>query len=141
MSFTAKVVTTLQIDSDDVETVATRTFSGLTAVDTYKEVVNNAAVTLWDPTVAGVGIANFDLMVLSTDVEVQVEMTVNEGHADEELNSFTLAANTSMVLGSDDAYYNHSASDVWGGSADVIDKIRIKEENSVAATVVLRLFS
>ncbi|MFQ5352348.1 MAG: hypothetical protein ACE5D3_04665, partial [Candidatus Binatia bacterium] len=84
MAFSIKVETTFQKDSDDVETVASRTFSNLTAEDRYVEVVNNAAVTLWDPTVAGVGIANFDLALVFTDVEVELEFTCNEGDADEE---------------------------------------------------------
>lgn len=140
MAFSIKVETTFQKDSGDVETVASRTFSNLTAEDRYVEVVNNAAVTLWDPTVAGVGIANFDLALVFTDVEVELEFTCNEGDADEELVSLTLAANTCLVLGNDASRYAYTT-DAFAGTLDVIDKIRVKELNSTNATVQLRLYS
>lgn len=140
MSFSITVTTTVQEDSDAAETVATRTFSGLTAEDRYKEVVNNSAVTLWDPTVAGVGIADFDLLLLFTDVEVEIEFTCNEADADEELVSLTLAANTCLVLGSDASRYTYST-DAFAGTLDVLDKLRVKELNSVNATVEARFYT
>ena len=140
MSFSIKVVTTAQKGTEDVETLATRTFSGLTAEDRYVEVVNNSAVTLWDPTVAGVGIADFDLLLLFTDVEVEIEFTCKEGDADEELVSLTLAANTCLTLGSDDSRYTYTT-DAFAGTLDVLDKLRVKELNSVNATVQARFYS
>jgi len=140
VSFAIKVTTTVQRDSQDAETVAERTFSNLAAEDRYQVVVNNAASTLWDPTVAGVGIGNFDLAILFSDVEVEVELTCNEGDANEEISHFTLAANTCVVLGSDTARYNYTT-DAFAGTLDVIDKIRVKEVNSVDATVELRLYT
>lgn len=140
MAFTIKVVTTRTRNSDDAKTVATRTFTGLTLEDRYSEIVNNSAVTLWNPTVSGVGIPNFALCLIYTDVEVEIEFTCNEGDSDEELVSLTIAANTCLVLGADDSRYTYTT-DAFAGTLDVLDKLRVKENNSVNATVTVEFYA
>jgi hypothetical protein len=140
MSFSIKVVVTRTKDSEDALTVATRTVSGLTESYLRTEVLTSEAKVLWDATASG-AIGNFDVLILSTDVEVEIEYTIANGDADEELGHFTLGANSAVTLFSDDARNNHSASDAFAGDADLIELIRAKEVNGTAATVTLELYT
>ena len=125
--------------SADYVTRSSRTFT-YTEKREFQQIVNNAAEALWDAAASG-SLADFDVLVLSSDQPVEVEMTINQGDGNEELNSFRLAKNVALVLGADDAFYNHSANDAFGGTLDVIDLIRVKETNSVDATVTLSLYT
>ena len=138
MAYTVQIKTLLSVAGADLASIADRTYTNLTESWKRKEVLNNEAAILWD-TSASANLADFDVLILYTDQPVEIEMTIKEGDAAEELCSFRLAKETVFVLGADDAYYNHSASDAFAGTLDVIDKIRAKEINSVAATVVLEL--
>jgi len=121
------------------ETVASRTFT-YTEQRVYGSILNNAAAVLWDAAASG-SLAAFDVLTLVSDQPVELELTIKEGDAAEELVSLTLAKNTALVLGGNAARYNHSASDAFAGTLDVIDKIRAKELNSVAATITLTLYT
>lgn len=91
------------------------------------KMATGATRILWNPTVdATEQIQTFRFLALWADGDLLVEYTVNEGSGTEELGSFTLAANTPWMLGEDAAFYGHAASDAFAGTADVIDKIRIK---------------
>jgi len=139
MAYTLNVKVLRRKDSDAYEQVgSTKTFTGLTQEWRNTGYPKGSTVILWDTSASG-NLADFDVLILYTDVEVEIEYTINEGDGNEELGSFRLAANVPFILGADDAYYNHSASDAFAGSLDVIDKIRVKESNSVQATVVLEL--
>ena len=98
----------------------------------------SATVIVWDPTNwTGFEFTAFDRLVMFSTKDLELEMTINEGDANEELNSFRLIADLPFILGADDAYYNHSASDAFAGTLDIIDKIRVKEINGVAAKLTL----
>ena len=100
----------------------------------------DATQIVWDPTNwTGMQVSDFDRLILMSDGTVDVELTINEGDANEELNSLRVIANVPLVIGADDAYYNHSASDIFAGTLDVIDKIRIDEPNSTARKITLIL--
>jgi hypothetical protein len=104
------------------------------------DVAADGTQIIWDPTNwTGMQISAFDRMILFADSDIDVELTVNEGDANEELSSFRIIKDIPFVLGADDAYYNHSASDAFAGSLDVIDKIRVDEPNSAATKVTLIL--
>lgn len=95
-------------------------------------------LTVWDPTNwSGYQFTAFDRLMMMSTRDLDVEMTINEGDANEELISFRLAANVPFFLGADDAYYNHSASNIYAGTLDVIDKIRIDEPNSTAGKLTM----
>lgn len=114
----------------------------ITGVDAYRKTrftIQNATRIVWDAAGSGEEIGSFQLLALWSDVAVDIELTVGEGEATEELDSFRLGAGVPFVLGADDAYRNHSASDAFAGTLDVIDKIRVKEPNNVEATVHLLL--
>lgn len=134
------ITTRITDGSADPVTVAERTFTYTESAKGLVTVVNNAAATLWDAAAAG-ALGDFDLLVLSSDQPVEVEFTVGNGEGTEELSSFRLAKNVAFVLGADDAFRNHSASDAFAGTLDVIDLIRVKETNSVDATVTLSLYT
>lgn len=94
--------------------------------------------TIWAPTVDSTeATSDFDFLFMKADGDLDVEMTVNEGDANEELNSFRLASGCAFSLGADDAYATHSASDIYAGALDVIDKIRVR--NPGASPVELRI--
>lgn len=140
MSYDVTVTVTLQIDSDAVETVGTRTYSTKTLSMDQRWSLSSSTATLWDPTASG-NVADFELLVLSSDSDVELEFTTNNGDANEELSSLRLAANVPLLLGANDSFYNHSASDAFAGTLDVIDLIRAKETAGATANVRLRLYS
>lgn len=95
---------------------------------------------IWDPTVAATeNVADFDRLILIADGVLDVEMTINEGDGTEELCSFRLTKDIPFMLGADDAWHNHSASDAFGGTLDVIDKIRVDEPESSAKNLKMIL--
>lgn len=140
MSTDLTIETRFKDGGADYVTLTSRTFTYTEAAKNRVEVVNNAVAVLWDAAASG-ALADFDLLVLSSDQPVEVEMTIKQGDANEELNSFRLAKNVAFVLGADDAFYNHSADDAFAGTLDVIDLIRVKETNAVDATVTLSLYT
>jgi hypothetical protein len=101
------------------------------------DVASQTTVVVWNPTVTGHPMADFDRLILMSDKALEVELTIGEGEATEELISFRLTPNIPFILGADDAYRNHSASDVFAGTLDVIEKIRVKEINQVAAKLTV----
>jgi len=133
------IETRIKDGGSDYETLSSRTFT-YTQGRLVREVLNNEEAVLWDAAQSG-ALADFDLLVLVADQPVELEFTVNEGDGSEELGSLTLAKNVALALGDDAARYNHSASDAFAGTLDVIDKIRAKETNAVDATVTLRLYT
>lgn len=137
-----KIKTEIEIINDrgdKTNTRFTKVFSSLNEI--YRQEVDisaNGTVIVYDPTNwSGIQFTAFDALVMYSTKDLDIEMTINEGDANEELNSFRLAADTPFILGADDAYYNHSASNAFGGTLDVIDKIRVDEPNGSAAKLTL----
>jgi len=98
----------------------------------------SATLTIWDPNNwSGYQFSAFDRMLMLSTTDIDVELTIEEGDADEELNSFRLAANVPFILGSDDAYYSHDGGSVFDGALGLIDKIRIQEPNATAGKLTL----
>lgn len=136
MSYEVRVKVLLREGSADWELLADKTHTLAQRFERGAQ-VQNAAAVLWDADTDG-NMASFDLLILYTDVVVDLEFTTNDGDAAEELCTVRLSPGSPLILGADDSYYNHSASDAFGGSLDVIDRIRVKESNNALATVSLR---
>jgi hypothetical protein len=136
-------ITVTDGDADsDAEPIVHRIEKSITAaaehVHRKGSIANAATRILWNPTVdTSEQIGTFRFLALWADGELQVELTTNEGHASEELSSFTIPANVPFLLGEDASFYGHAASDAFSGTADVIDKLRIK--NASGATVKYNL--
>ena len=108
----------------------------------FAEVSASSTAVIWDPNAwTGYTPADFDFMALISNTELHIEFTVNEGDANEELFTFELLKDLPILLGSKSSYYNHSASDAYGGTLDVIDKIRAKEVNGNDAKLHVILFT
>jgi len=104
----------------------------------YVDVAASSSQIIWDPTNwTGFPVTSFDFLAIISDVEIDIEYTVNEGDSNEELYTKRLVPNLPEYFGADDSYYNHGASDAFGGSLDVIDKIRAQESNGVAAKLTI----
>ena len=106
------------------------------------DLASDGTQIIWDPTNwTGFQVTKFNRMILVADGVVDVEMTTNEGEVsgNEELATIRLARNIPFILGADDSYYNHSASDAFGGTLDVINKIRVDEPNSAARKITMIL--
>jgi hypothetical protein len=92
----------------------------------------------WDPTVETTeAVTDFDFMFAVSDGNVDMELTANEGDGSETVSTVRLAEDMPFTLAADDAYYNGG----FGGSLDVIDKIRFDEPASTARKVRLLLFT
>ena len=144
MAGTIKIVTTIAITDlrgQKCDLSFTDSISTLTAI-THMDFAITADQTriIWDPTVGATeNVADFDRMILIADGILDIELTIFEGDANEELNSFRLVKDIPFMLGADDAWSNHSASDAFAGTLDVIDKIRVDEPESVAKNLKLIL--
>ena len=133
MSTDLVIETRVKDGSADTVTLTSRTFT-YTEKREFQQIVNNGAEVLWDAAASG-SLADFDLLVLSSDQPVQVEFLCVD-----EYMSVPLEKNVALVLGSDDAYKTFTT-DVFAGTLDVISKVRVKELNSVNATVTLSLYT
>lgn len=106
-------------------------YNNTTLNEYYSHILSISAsetIVVWDPTSwANFNISDFDTMCLISDGNLDIELTTNEGDSNEELFTLRLVDGLPLFLGADDSYYNHSASDAYGGTLDVIDKIRAKE--------------
>lgn len=125
--------------TDDSKILTDRTFTYTTRYD-RKATVQNTSAILWDTDADG-ALGDFDVLLLYSDQPVEVELTCNDGDVNEELSQFTVAKNLPLLLGSNVARYNHSASDAFAGTLDVLDRIRVQEINNVEATVTLILLT
>ena len=103
-------------------------------------------MVVWDPTAwTGFPLSAFDAMVLAladdtaSDLFLDIEQVIKEGDTNEEMNSFRLAPGCPLALGSNAAYYNHSADDIFGGSVDVVNRIRAKNP-STTTDITLQLY-
>lgn len=85
------------------------------------------------------GVQTFDFAIFIVNGNVDIEFTANDGDANEELDTKRVIKNVPLILGADDSYYNHSASDAFGGTIDIIDKIRANNPSSTE-TVGLEVF-
>lgn len=139
MAVTVNLYLSVQIvdnDADDDTTsptyVVEKAITGLTTAEKKRIVVNNTTKTLYSSTGVGEAAADFDLLVVWSDVEVELELTCNDGDAAEAIHTVKLVPNVPYVLGSDDGRYNTGA---LTGSADVYDLIRVKNSNATDAIV------
>lgn len=145
VSFT--ITTSIQVTDSDLASTSTDPIVKITktvpSVSDYRlmrfVVAADATSILWDPNNDAAPVGSFQHLVMWADGVLDVELTTGEGEATEELSSFRLAANTPYMLGADDSYRNHSASDVYAGTLDVLDKIRVDEPNSTTVTCWLLL--
>ena len=140
MSGTINIDTVIKIvDGSGNDTVITSKHAG-TSVDNVEcrtfSLADATTAIIWDPTTDSGPITTFDYLIVTADNAVDLELTVNEGDAAEELSSVRVASGVLFVLGADDSYYNHSASDIYAGTLDVIDKIRVRNTAASAAANV-----
>ena len=141
MAFTFELTTRARFIEDGTqgnwEELATRSFTGLSERLDKKHSVSSATKVLWDSDADG-ALADFQVCALVSTQPVELEFTCNNGDAQEELSHVYLAANTAFVLGQDDSRYDYTT-DTFSGTLDVIDRIRVKESDALAATVRLIL--
>lgn len=139
MAVTVNLYLSVQIvdnDADDDSTSPTyvieKSIAGLTTAEKKRIVVNNTTKTLYSSAGVGEAAGDFDLLVVWSDTEVELELTCNDGDAAEAISTVKLAPNVPFVLGSDDSRYNTGA---LTGTTDVIDLIRVKNSNATDAVV------
>lgn len=96
-----------------------------------------ADATTWDAWAAGAseGLTDFDLLWIWADQDIRVELTVdaNNGVGDE-LIAFLVEAETPFRLIYDDALANYT-SNFAAGTADVVDRVRIRNVSGSTAKV------
>lgn len=146
MAGSVKIETTITVTNPqgDVHKFNTsKTVSSLTAI-TMMDFAITADQTriIWDPTnVTTENVTKFDIAIFWSDGNLDLEKTTNEGDANEELGSIRIVSDLPYMLGADDSYYNHSASDIYAGTLDVIDKLRVDEPASAARNLKMILGS
>lgn len=126
----------LDDDSTPPVMVVEKTIAGLVAHAQKRFVVNAATATLWSSSAVGEALSSFSFLAVWSSAEVELELTCNDGHASEAIFTVTLAPNVPFFLGSDDSRYNGGD---FSGTADVVDLIRVKNNNAADAVVNLIL--
>lgn len=125
----------VDLDGDVRHLASESTPTSITITDLYdvtKTIAASTTVTVWDPTLSGAPAspASFLALVLLSDTDnVEIELTCNEDDANEKEFSITLKAGVPFALGDDASRFNFTA-DSFGGTLDVIDKIRAKNLNA-----------
>lgn len=138
---TIKVETTITItDTFGKKNSAkyTKETTGLTAVDEGRNfnLVANETRTIWDPNnEATENNADFDVLIIIADGDVDIELTVDEGGSPQ-VSTVRVTDQIPLILGSDDAY-NASGGVGFSGTLALIDKIRADEPAGAARTLKL----
>lgn len=98
----------------------------------YKdEIAISTTVDVWDS--SDEKLSSFTFMYLKADNEVYLELTVDRGNdVGTEIVAIQIEPNVPFILGGDTAFANYTA-DFAGGTADVIDRIRIRNNSSTAS--------
>lgn len=101
-------------------------------------VADAATATLWDPgTLSDVG--SFSFLLVASDVQVELELNAGSGDADENRFVATIAPDAPLILAADDSRLREAGDNGFAGTADVIDKLRVKNSSGSAAKVDLIL--
>lgn len=138
MSFTYQVKVSTRFNSDAFEIIADKTFTGLTQKYETEEEVSSATVVLWDSDAEG-AIGDFTVLQIETeDAEVDIELTTQDGDANEKPYVIRLTPDLPLLIGDDTSFYNYTG-DGFAGTLGTIDRIRAKEQNGNTATVKLTL--
>lgn len=122
--------------------VLTKTVSSLTEIRKQEvSVAASGTIILWDSTAASENINDFDYALLynTGTGSLQIEFEVDEDSSvGEEFCTTVLPTQSHCVLFSDSAYANN-ASGNFSGTLDTIEKIRIKEPDGVAGSILFIL--
>ena len=142
MAGSVKIETTFTLTYPDGSTrklAKTATVTNLSDLESSEIAIAASATNIiWDPTVeATERMASFDFLALISDGILDVEFTANEAAATEELDTKRLIDAIPLMLGADDSFYGHTASNAFGGTLDVIDKIRVKEPAAAARRLII----
>ena len=141
-----KITTQVEtLNSDGVKKKDSYVFTNNTLNElSTQEITVDASTTtvVWDPTNwSNYPISDFDFLCIVSTIDLDMELTCNEGDSNEELFTVRLSKDLPFMLPSNVSYYNHSSNDAFGGTADVIDKIRVQESNGTAGKIFLTLFT
>lgn len=114
-----------------------RTLSSLVVAD--YSIGADATKDLWDPTRDATEVSSdFDFLYALSDGDLDMEAeTDTGGEVGREQGSLRLVKGLPLMLGADDAYANHSVGDAFGGTLDVVDRLRVNEPGSAARSLKL----
>lgn len=126
-----------------------KTYSALNTEDKHKTQLATASqVVIWDPTAAGStdNCPDFDFAVFTADQNVDLELFVNRGNANEQVISVRVLANCPFVI-YDDGSYDRSViaqpgGITWPGALNsVINKIVMRNDSGSTVNYDLRLYT
>jgi hypothetical protein len=120
-------------------TPITLTLSTDNLTDDVKTLSNNTTYTVWSASASTEPITSFSLLAIVTDVDMLVELTCDVGN-DVGTKQLVLKAkaNIPLLLGSNYSIANYT-NNFGGGTADVIDQIRVRNESGGSGTVRILL--
>jgi hypothetical protein len=132
-------ITITDTDAPATETAPThviqKTITGAETLSPKRVQLQNEEKTLWSAAGAGEPATAFQLMVIETDVVVDVELTCAEGDSDENRFSVRIQPGFPLILGDDTSTERESGGDAFDGTSGDITLVRVKERNNVLATV------
>lgn len=131
----------LSIDDGNPETVANVDAIGLSKFHDVTSFVQNTTTELWASATPQGSPADWNVLVLTSDVDVDVEFAADLGNAGEALWVQRVKAGWPFVLGSQIALYAMAPSDGYLGAEGLLGRIRCRENLGGAANVRLQLFA
>ena len=138
-----KHTTTIEVTTNNGASISyeiPHTVSAVTETGTREiDIAASSTNIIWDSTSTAETITAFDYLFLSNTGanSLQIEFVVDkDGSVGEELHTVTLPKGASYVLFSKSAFANHSAADAFAGTLDFVEKIRVKEPNAVAGSLL-----
>ena len=144
MAGTVTDETKITIIDDDtsapINIVQSQQFSFTAFEDKRFAITSGQTKTLWDPTTdASEAVSDFDLLIAIADGNLDLEMTCNEGNANEQIGVVRLTDQLPFMLGADDSYFG--ATQGVTGTLDVIDKLVVLEPSTAAKKLRLLMFT
>lgn len=144
MPVTIEVTTTIKVTDSDLDgaTVAPliKVKKTVSQINDYQgprrfRLANQTPQVMWDVVSDPETVTTFRLLQIWTDGTVDLELTTNEGDADQELATVRLTPDSMYALGDEASWDGHGADDAFTGTLDKIEKIRVREALGGTANV------
>lgn len=112
--------------------------TGLTKFEIRKySIADSTTQNAWDPLAVDTeAMADFDYLAILSDGDVYVEFVTDDGgEVGKVVDTKKLVKNLWLILGADDSYGNPGADDAFSGTADLIERIRFRNDSGATRKV------
>jgi len=134
------ITTTDTMSKKDKFSVPTKTISSLTKL-VKREISLDTATTLvfWDPLATTVDVMqDFDFLFVWTDGDVYLERIVDDGgEVGKVVYADKVGKDTPLMMSADDAFANVGADDAFSGTADLIERLGLRNDSGATRKITV----